>query len=55
MLRQVRSRILAAPARVRQRLAHLTAGDIAEIDAELRRALEEVAQADMAEDHADDA
>lgn len=55
VLRGLRSRILATPARVRQRLAHLSAGDIAAIDEELRRALEQVAQSDTAEGDDDDA
>lgn len=55
VLRGLRSRILATPARLRQRLAHLSASDITAIDEELRRALEEVALSEIAEDHADDA
>lgn len=55
VLRGLRSRILATPARVRQRLAHLSAGDIAAIDEELRRALEEVVHSEGAEGDADDA
>lgn len=39
--RQLRSAILAAPSRLRQVLPHLATSDIAEIDAELRRILEE--------------
>lgn len=46
VLRVVRSKILAVPSRVRQSLAHLTAHDVAEIDDELRRALEELANGD---------
>lgn len=43
VLRKVRAGVLAAPSRVRQRLPHLSAQDAAEIDAELRRTLEELA------------
>lgn len=39
--RQLRSAILAAPSRLRQISPHLSAADVAEIDAELRRILEE--------------
>lgn len=39
--RQLRSAVLAAPSRLRQILPHLATSDIAEIDAELRRILEE--------------
>lgn len=39
--RQLRSAVLAAPSRLRQVLPHLAISDIAEIDAELRRILEE--------------
>jgi len=42
LLRQLRSRILAAPSRIRQALPHLTRADVQTIDAELRRALEEL-------------
>lgn len=45
ILRQVRSGILATPSRLRQILPHLTATDVEAIDAELRRALEELAHA----------
>ncbi len=55
VLRGLRSRILATPARVRQRLAHLSASDIAAIDEELRCALDEVARGDIAEGDDDDA
>ncbi|WP_244316758.1 terminase small subunit [Pannonibacter tanglangensis] len=44
IVRQVRSRLLAVPARVRQGLAHLTARDVDVIDAEIRRALEELSE-----------
>ncbi len=43
ILRRVRAGVLAAPSRVRQRLPHLTAADAAQIDAELREVLTEVA------------
>lgn len=43
VLRRVRSGVLSAPSRVRQRLPHLTAADAAEIDAELRDVLTEIA------------
>lgn len=43
VLRRVRSKILAVPSRVRQSHPHLTAHDVLAIDAELRRALEELA------------
>jgi len=43
ILRLVRSRILAAPSRIQQRLGHLSAHDLDMIDRELRDALEEVA------------
>ncbi|MFN4125260.1 MAG: hypothetical protein ACK4HK_05450 [Pannonibacter indicus] len=46
IVRQVRSRLLAVPARLRQGLAHLTARDVEAIDAEIRRALEELAEDD---------
>lgn len=45
-LRLVRSKILALPSRLRQTLAHLTAADVAAIDSELRRTLEELAHED---------
>jgi phage terminase Nu1 subunit (DNA packaging protein) len=45
ILRQVRSAVLAVPSRVRQQLPHLTAHDIATFDAEIRRALEDLANA----------
>lgn len=55
VLRQLRSKIMAVPARVRQKLAHLTTSDIATMDAELRRALEDMAQSEpVGEDSADD-
>lgn len=43
ILRRVRSKVLAVPSRVRQTHPHLTAQDVVAIDAELRRALEELA------------
>lgn len=46
IVRQVRSRLLAVPARLRQGLAHLTARDVEAIDAEIRRALEELSEDD---------
>lgn len=45
ILRRVRSRLLAVPSRVRQASPHLTAHDVALFDAELRRALDELAGA----------
>jgi len=45
-LRQLRSKILALPSRLRQSLVHLTAADVAAIDGELRRTLEELAHVD---------
>jgi phage terminase Nu1 subunit (DNA packaging protein) len=45
ILRQVRSGVLAVPSRVRQQLPHLTTHDIATFDAEIRRALEDLANA----------
>ena len=43
ILRDVRSRMLAVPNRLQQRLAHLTANDTHEIDIEIREALEALA------------
>jgi terminase small subunit / prophage DNA-packing protein len=43
ILRDVRSRMLAVPNRLQQRLAHLTANDTHEIDVEIREALEALA------------
>jgi phage terminase Nu1 subunit (DNA packaging protein) len=43
VLRTVRAGMLAVPSRVSQRLPHLTAHDVAEIDAEVRAALSEIA------------
>lgn len=43
ILRRIRSKLLAVPSRVRQSHPHLTAHDVAAIDAELRHALEELA------------
>jgi phage terminase Nu1 subunit (DNA packaging protein) len=43
IMRRVRSRLLAVPSRVRQGCSHLTAHDVALIDAELRRALDDLA------------
>ncbi|MGB3389719.1 MAG: DNA packaging protein [Pseudaminobacter sp.] len=45
VLRQVRSGVLAVPSRLRQVLPHLTAHDVATIDAELRHVLEDLANA----------
>lgn len=45
ILRLIRSGILAAPSRLRQLLPHLTADDVEQIDSELRRVLEEIANA----------
>lgn len=45
-LRSVRSQLLAVPSRVRQRLGHLTSGDVDAIDRELRDALEHIGGAD---------
>ena len=42
MLRTVRAGMLAVPSRVSQRLPHLTAHDVAEIDAEVRTVLTEI-------------
>jgi phage terminase Nu1 subunit (DNA packaging protein) len=42
VLRTVRAGMLAVPSRVSQRLPHLTAHDVVEIDAEVRAALVEV-------------
>lgn len=41
ILRDVRSAMLALPSRVQQRLSHLTAHDVSEIDHEVRAALQE--------------
>ncbi len=46
ILRQVRSNVLAVPSRLRQMLPHLTSHDVATVDAELRRILEELANAE---------
>lgn len=46
-LRQLRSKILALPSRLRQSLAHLAPADIVAIDGELRRTLEELAHDDV--------
>lgn len=46
ILRQVRSRILAVPSRIRSALPQLDAADVNAIDRELRTALEELANAD---------
>lgn len=43
VLRDVRSTMLAVPSRVGSKLAHLTAHDVAEIDAEIKAALEGLA------------
>jgi terminase small subunit / prophage DNA-packing protein len=42
VLRTVRAGMLAVPSRVAQRLPHLTAHDVAEIDAEVREVLTEI-------------
>jgi len=44
VLRTVRAGMLAVPSRVAQRLPHLTAHDVAEIDAEVRAVLTEIGQ-----------
>jgi phage terminase Nu1 subunit (DNA packaging protein) len=49
VLRTVRSGCLAIPSRVGARLPHLTPGDVAAIETEVRAALTELARA--AEDH----
>lgn len=46
ILRKVRAGVLAVTSRVRQHLPHLTTHDAATIDAELRRALEDIANDD---------
>lgn len=43
ILRRVRSKVLSVPSRVRQNLPHLMLQDVAAFDAELRRALDELA------------
>lgn len=43
-LREVRAALLALPSRIQQRLGHLTAHDVSEIDRELRDALAEAAK-----------
>jgi phage terminase Nu1 subunit (DNA packaging protein) len=45
LIRQARSGILAVPSRLRQLIPHLTADEVETIDAELRRALEELTHA----------
>lgn len=42
VLRMVRSRMLASPSRIQQKLGHLSAHDVAIIDREMRDALEEL-------------
>jgi phage terminase Nu1 subunit (DNA packaging protein) len=44
VLRTVRASMLAVPSRVSQRLPHLSAHDVAEIDAEVRAVLTEVGE-----------
>ena len=44
VLRTVRAGMLAVPSRVAQRLPHLTAHDVSEIDAEVRAALTEIGE-----------
>ena len=44
VLRGVRAGMLAVPSRVAQRLPHLTADDVAEIDAEVRAVLLELGE-----------
>lgn len=44
-LRELRARFLAVPARVRQRLPHLTRTDVAALEREIRDALQEAADA----------
>jgi len=46
MLRLVRSGVLAAPSRLRQMLPHLSTDDFETIDGELRRTLEDIANAE---------
>ena len=41
-LREVRAALLAMPGRIQQRLVHLTAHDVSEIDREIRDALTEI-------------
>ena len=48
MLRMVWSRMLALPSRLQQRLPNLTAGDVAAIDREIRDALMETGNGDIA-------
>ena len=43
VLRDVRSTMLAVPSRVESKLAHLSAHDVAEIDSEIKAALEGLA------------
>lgn len=45
-MRNLRSQLLAVPSRVRQRLGHLTSGDVDAIDRELRDALTQIGGAD---------
>lgn len=45
LIRQARSGILAVPSRLRQLIPHLSADEVETIDAELRRALEELTHA----------
>jgi phage terminase Nu1 subunit (DNA packaging protein) len=44
VLRTVRAGMLAVPSRVSQRLPHLSAHDVSEIDAEIRAALTEIGE-----------
>jgi phage terminase Nu1 subunit (DNA packaging protein) len=46
VFRKVRAGLLAVPARAAQRLAHMTAADVAVIDREVRAALTELGDAD---------
>lgn len=46
LLRKVRMRVLAVPSRIRGALPHLTPGDLATLDREIRTALEELAHGD---------
>lgn len=43
VFRKVRAGVLSVPSRIRQALPHLTAHDVAAIDAEIRRVLEDLA------------
>lgn len=47
IIAQTRSRMLAVPGRVRDAVPHLSATDVAKIDAEIRRALAELGRAEF--------